>query len=240
MKLKFLPAGLAIALLLVTLVACNRAPARTNAQVAAEVQGTIARDSRISSREITVNAEHGVVTLAGTVSEDDERTLAARDAAAVDGVKTVVNNLVTQQAAAESKPALVTEPSRGPSRKSTPSRAKEAPEPVGGLPKAPVGETGAPASAQLAPAPPTTEPALPQPPPPPKKVSISAGTQLNVRLNDGLDTEKNQVGDLFHATLSTPIVINDDTVIPSGADIIGRVVDVKSAGRFAGNSVLTL
>jgi len=29
-------------------------------------------------------------------------------------------------------------------------------------------------------------------------------------------------------------------VIPSGADIVGRVVDVKSAGRFAGNSVLTL
>jgi hypothetical protein len=59
-------------------------------------------------------------------------------------------------------------------------------------------------------------------------------------LNDGLDTERNQVGDSFHATLGTPIVMNDETVIPSGADVVGRVVDVKSAGRMAGSSTLTL
>ena len=29
-------------------------------------------------------------------------------------------------------------------------------------------------------------------------------------------------------------------MIPAGADVVGRVADVKSAGRFAGNSVLTL
>jgi YMGG-like Gly-zipper len=48
------------------------------------------------------------------------------------------------------------------------------------------------------------------------------------------------VGDTFHGSLSAPIVINGETVIPSGADVVGRVADVKSAGRFAGNSVLTL
>ena len=73
------------------------------------------------------------------------------------------------------------------------------------------------------------------PPPPPKKFTIPSGTQLTVRLNDPLDSERNQVGDLFHATLGAPIVIDDETVIPSGADVVGRVVDVKSAGRFAGN-----
>ncbi|HWS95252.1 MAG TPA: BON domain-containing protein, partial [Candidatus Methylomirabilis sp.] len=80
----------------------------------------------------------------------------------------------------------------------------------------------------------------PPPPPPPKKFTIPAGTQLTVRLNDGLDTERNQVGDEFHATLGAPIVMDDQTVVPSGADVVGRVVDVKSAGRFAGNSALTL
>ena len=55
-----------------------------------------------------------------------------------------------------------------------------------------------------------------------------------------LDSERNQVGDTFHGSLSAPIVINGETVIPSGADVVGRVADVKSAGRFAGNSVLTL
>jgi hypothetical protein len=61
-----------------------------------------------------------------------------------------------------------------------------------------------------------------------------------VRLNDGLSTEKNQVGDTFHATLGAPLVVDDETVVPSGADVTGHVVDVKSAGRFAGNSALTL
>ena len=78
------------------------------------------------------------------------------------------------------------------------------------------------------------------PPPPPQKITIPAGTQLTVRLNDPLDSERNQVGDTFHGSLSAPIVINGETVIPSGADVVGRVADVKSAGRFAGNSVLTL
>jgi len=78
------------------------------------------------------------------------------------------------------------------------------------------------------------------PPAPPQKITIPAGTQLSVRLNDQLDSERNQVGDTFHGSLSTPIVINGETVVPSGADVVGRVADVKSAGRFAGNSVLTL
>ena len=35
-------------------------------------------------------------------------------------------------------------------------------------------------------------------------------------------------------------MLDGETVIPAGADVVGRVADVKSAGRFAGNSVLTL
>jgi hypothetical protein len=91
------------------------------------------------------------------------------------------------------------------------------------------------------PAPPQqTPPPPPQPPVPPKKVTIPAGTQLTVRLDNPLDSERNQVGDTFHGSLSNPIVLDGETVIPSGAEIVGRVADVKSAGRFAGNSVLTL
>ena len=35
-------------------------------------------------------------------------------------------------------------------------------------------------------------------------------------------------------------MIDGETVIPSGADVVGRVANVQSAGRFAGQSVLTL
>jgi len=48
------------------------------------------------------------------------------------------------------------------------------------------------------------------------------------------------VGDLFHGSLGAPIVIDDQTVLPIGADVTGRVAAVQSAGRFAGNSLLTL
>jgi hypothetical protein len=61
-----------------------------------------------------------------------------------------------------------------------------------------------------------------------------------VRLNDPLSSETNKIGDTFHGSLSSPIVIDGETVIPSGADVVGRVANVQSAGRFAGQSVLTL
>jgi hypothetical protein len=225
---------LSLLLVSLALTACNTAPARTDAQVAAEVQGTIARDSRVSSRDVTIMAEKGVITLTGNVASDDERATAATDAAGVQGVRTVVNNLVVQAAGSESaaspKPATRSQAASKP----MPRPGKEA-GPVGELPKAPLTASNEPAAP-----PPAAASEPPQPPPPPKKVTVPAGTQITVRLNDGLDTEKNQVGDTFHGTLGVPIVINDETVVPSGADVTGRVVDLKSSGRFAGNSVLTL
>lgn len=83
-------------------------------------------------------------------------------------------------------------------------------------------------------------PPAPTPPPPPQKVTIPAGTQLSIRVNEEVSSEKAQVGDTFHGSISAPVTIDDQTVIPTSADVEGRVVDVKSAGRFAGGSVLTL
>jgi BON domain len=240
MKLQPLVACVLALAVLAGFSGCNRGPARTDAQVAAEVQGKIVRDSKIDSREIGVQAEQGVVTLTGAVSDDQERTMAAADAATVDGVKTVINNMVVQpaQVAAASSPESPPVPQSKvrPARTASPGDTGESSAYVGGLPKANGEPSSAPENAQPA------DPGAVQPAPPtqPKKFVIPAGTQLTVRLNDGLDTERNQIGDQFHASLSAPIMVDDETVIPSGADIIGRVVDVKSSGRFAGNSVLTL
>jgi hypothetical protein len=225
---------------------CNKTPVRSDAQVATEIQNKINNDSRISAREIGVQSANGVVTLSGNVDSDNERALVASDAATVEGVKTVVNNLVVEQAQTTT---LSAEKSRA---------ATAAPQPQGK--RTPKGSGGGSAAADnqgTGPLPgvnasnvqpgnpqtPPSEPAVTQaatPPRPPKKVTIPAGTQLTVRLNDALDSERNQIGDSFHATMGAPIVIDDETVIPSGADVVGRVVDVKSAGRFAGNSALTL
>jgi len=61
-----------------------------------------------------------------------------------------------------------------------------------------------------------------------------------VRLVDPIDSEKNQTGDSFHATLNHPLSINGDVVVPSGSDVQGHLVEVKSAGKFAGQSLVAM
>ena len=85
------------------LAACNKASVRTDAQVASEVQTNLRADSNIVAKDIAVQADRGIVTLTGTVNNDNERTAAASDAARVDGVRTVVNNLVVQHAETSSE-----------------------------------------------------------------------------------------------------------------------------------------
>jgi len=236
--------GLGIALL----AGCSRTPARSDAQVASDVQNKIYSDAAVQSRQITVQAASGVVTLSGDVTSDAERTAAANDAGAIAGVKTVINNLQVQPAQAATPAAHPAEEPSSRLKKSTSAHHHHhavvqsddtSSENLQAQNTPPV----APPQEQPASVPPPQEqpaPAPPPPPPPPQKVTVPAGTQLSVRLNDPLDSERNQVGDTFHGSLSTPIVIDGETVIPSGADVVGRVANVQSAGKFAGASLLTL
>jgi len=59
-------------------------------------------------------------------------------------------------------------------------------------------------------------------------------------LVDAVDSETAQQGQTFHATLDTPLAFEGDVVVPAGYDVEGHVVEVKSAGKFAGQSVLAL
>src|SRR6184192_1601807 len=104
---------------------CSRS--RDDAQVASDVQGKINADSNIQNKQITVNANKGVVTLSGSVNNDLERSSAANDASQVDGVKTVVNNLELSNAGfpaaapAEQPSSAINEPAPRP-RATRPTR----------------------------------------------------------------------------------------------------------------------
>jgi hypothetical protein len=63
---------------------------------------------------------------------------------------------------------------------------------------------------------------------------------MAVRLVDSIDSEKNQPGESFRATLNSPLATEGDIAIPAGYDVEGHIVDVKSAGKFAGQSVVVL
>jgi len=78
------------------------------------------------------------------------------------------------------------------------------------------------------------------PPPPPKPVVVPAGTVLTIRLAQGLGSKTSQVGTTFTGSVTTPITIGDNMVIPAGSNITGIVKDAKKAGRFKGAAVLSL
>jgi hypothetical protein len=62
---------------------------------------------------------------------------------------------------------------------------------------------------------------------------IASGTTISVRMIDKLSSEENQVGDTFHGTLDGPIEVNGRQLYPKGADVIGRVTDVRPTGRLS-------
>jgi hypothetical protein len=72
------------------------------------------------------------------------------------------------------------------------------------------------------------------------RVTVPAGTRLLVRMIDGVDSSKNHVGDRFHASMETDLVVGDTVVARKGTDLYGRLAEAKQAGHMAGSSELKL
>ncbi len=86
----------------------------------------------------------------------------------------------------------------------------------------------------------TAAAAAPPPPPQPKRVEIPAGTSVRVQMIDGVDSSVNHAGEMFHASLVSPIVVDDQIVVPAGTDTYVKLVNAKSAGHMTGQSTLAL
>jgi hypothetical protein len=89
-----------------------------------------------------------------------------------------------------------------------------------------------------APAPAVAPPSAPPPPPPP--IVVPAGTVLHVRLVQSVGSKISQEGQRFEATLSSPIVVKGDRVIPVGARALGTITEAHPSGRFKGGATLGL
>ena len=64
-----------------------------------------------------------------------------------------------------------------------------------------------------------------------KPVTVPEGTDLAVVLDATLSSAQNRSGDKFQASLVTPVVVDDQTVIPQNSPVIGHVVDARPSGR---------
>ena len=74
----------------------------------------------------------------------------------------------------------------------------------------------------------------------PPAPEIPPGTQIQVRMIDSVDSERDSVGAKFRASLQEPIVVNGKTIAPKGADVTTVLLDNKQSGKFTGKTELTL
>ncbi len=74
----------------------------------------------------------------------------------------------------------------------------------------------------------------------PDPVTVPESTDLHVTLNNAVASNVSRPGDHFEATLSQPVVVNGNTVIPEGAQATGLVVDARQSGRLRGRARLQL
>jgi hypothetical protein len=250
-------AFLSVCLLAIVLsvgVGCAKKP--DDAQISSDIQNRFSQDSGLSSKQLTVQADAGVVTLSGNVDNDAQREAARRQAASVPGVRTVIDNLrvgpavattpvpsvptlkqtSTAPTASDSKPAAGnrTRKARGADSDSAQNSTADS-----NADQTIASNDNASPAPDAAPAPPA-DTATPPPPPSPRKLIIDQGTQLTVRLVDPIDSEKNQTGDTFHATLNAPLSSDGEEAVPAGVELTGHLVEVKSASKFAGQSSIAM
>lgn len=71
-------------------------------------------------------------------------------------------------------------------------------------------------------------------------VTVPQGTEIMVQMIDSVDSSVNKPGDIFHADLVNNLRIGNVLVARKNADVYGKLISVKSAGRVTGKSELAL
>lgn len=226
--------------------------AKKDEAIATDIQARMFSDAQVKSANVAVSVKDGEATLSGNVPDDGARYHAYKIASDTPGVKHVVDQMTvqTQQVAqpAETAPAMP-----HPMLKSSSESAKKhiksekkfakrnpAPEPEPASTPAPPPLPPAVQTASATAPPPAPVVPTPPPPPQPRQVEIPAGTSVRVQMVDSVDSSTNHTGNTFHATLATPIVVDNQIVVPSGTDVYVKLTNAKSAGRMTGQSTLAL
>jgi hypothetical protein len=70
--------------------------------------------------------------------------------------------------------------------------------------------------------------------------TIPAGTPMELTIQDAVSSQTSQVGQPVHATVASPIVVEDAVVVPAGATLEGTVTEVVAQKKIGGASKLTV
>jgi hypothetical protein len=250
--------------ILAAIFAAGCAKKTDDATLATQIKSQMFSEPQLNGASLEVTSKDGQVTLAGTVQNDAARYEAYKIANETAGV-TKVNDQMTVAPAPALEPnpsAHDPEPSSTALNTGSPARAaskvrkartKNSPDPsddsqldenIAAPQQEPPPEPPASPNAQeqlVSPASPRPVlPPTPTPPPQPRQVEVPASSTLTVRMIDGVDSSVSNAGEIFHASLESPLVVDNDVVVPRGADIYVRLVSASSAGRMKGKSELHL
>jgi len=233
-----------------------------DATLTTQMKSQMFSDPQLNGASLEVTSKDGQVTLAGSVPNDAARYKAYKIANETAGV-TKVNDRMTALAAETASPATAIELARASATSNAAPSARAAVKPRKSRVKNPsqpaddhqIDDNTAPQQqpapepapgpdAQTEPVPPSApqpvQPPLPPSAPQPRRVEVPASSTLTVRMIDGVDSSVNNAGEIFHASLDSPLVVDNEVVVPRGADIYVRLVSASSAGRMKGKSELHL
>jgi hypothetical protein len=241
--LSAIAAGCVALALSLTIGGCKSStPPVNDDTLSTQLQARLFSDQNLSGQPpIQASVSNGVATLSGTVTSDTARSIASGDAAQVEGIRTVVNNLVVQvppaATATTAAPAPIrSEPVRKPSASIPQHAAVRPPAPV-------VRNTPAP-QPQPEQRTPVQESQIQTPPPPPTparhEITLPSGTSIPVRITQTLDSASTQTGDKFTGAIASDIIVDGMVVLPQGTPVTGHVDAVQDAAHFKGSSLLTV
>ncbi len=230
---------------------------RTDGQIEMDVVHALDASAALKNDLITAATIQSEVTLSGTVSSDASKQLAESIAAHVAGVTKVHNNLQIGnpgQAAQAMQPAPnpgdmpdadQTEAQKNMAGLPPPGPAPDAYPQQGGYPPPPPArpQYQSPQTSQYPPYP-QYRPAPQAPPykPATGPVTIPAGTLLQVRTSEPVDSKRAKDGQPVQFTVIQDVIAGGVLAIPRGATVHGVVTEAKNvgSGKLAGNSVLAL
>lgn len=70
--------------------------------------------------------------------------------------------------------------------------------------------------------------------------TLPRGSNILIRMVDAIDSEENEAGQTFRASLAEPLVVEGIEVAPIDSPVRGRIVDASEAGRVRGAAELRL
>lgn len=71
-------------------------------------------------------------------------------------------------------------------------------------------------------------------------VVVPGGTILTVRMIDAIDSDENEPGEIFHASLANDLIVDNNLLAPRGADATVKLVAVEQAGKFRGREEVSM